>query len=204
MSNQRQRVFIWAGCGLIAIWGLAYVGYSLSKNFKMTSEKVDAYVKTVDLGKLSATERARRLKRLAEMLNQLSLEERGRMQSGQLTKNWFMQMTDAEKGEFIEATLPTGFKQMLTSFEKIPEDKRRKLVDDVLKRMREDRTGTTSGNASGTNRPPQITPELEAKVRMIGLKSFYSDSSAQTKAELAPILEEIQRSMQNGRFNRGR
>ena len=32
----------------------------------------------------------------------------------------------------------------------------------------------------GTNRPPPISDELQAKVRTIGLKTFYSQSSAQT------------------------
>lgn len=196
-------MLVWAACGLVAIWVLAFVGYTVSKNFKMTAEKVRAYVAAVDLSRLSAAERASALKRLAEMLNRLSLEERRQLQRGRMIKSWFDQMTETEKGAFIEATLPTGFKQMLTSFEKMPEEKRRKLVDDALKRMREDASKGTTGNARGPGGAP-ISPELEAKVRVIGLKSFYSGTSAQTKAELAPVLEEMQRLMESGRFNRGR
>ena len=112
------------------------------------------------------------------------------------------------KAEFIEATMPSGFKQMITSFEQLPEDKRRRTVNDALKRLKEERdqfaAGQSDTNPDDPNAPPVLSPELEAKVRSIGLQAFYSQASAQSKAELAPLLEELQKSMQSGRAFRGR
>lgn len=188
---------------VIVIWAVALAGYFIAKSAKVTAEKVQAYVAAVDLSKLSAAERAEALRKLAEMLNRLSLEERREMRMGRTIGDWFAQMTEEEKAAFIEATMPTGFKQMIAAFEELPEEQRKRTVDRAMRRLREDQQQGAFGESNGTNAPP-LSPELEAKVRTIGLKSFYSESSAQTKAELAPLLEEIQRNMESGRPFRGR
>ncbi len=207
MLSQRQRSVVWAVVAILGIWIVAMAGYMIARNAKVTAEKVQAYVAAVDLSKLSASDRADALRKLAAMLNALSLEDRQRLRLERTAEAWFTQITEEEKGEFIEATMPTGFKQMLAAFEEQPEEKRRRTIDQSLKRLREmnveAQPGTTAG-ARGTNRPAALSPELEAKVRTIGLKSFYSQSSAQTKAELAPLLEEMQKAMESGRMMRGR
>jgi hypothetical protein len=206
MISQRQRAVIWAGIGLVAIWAAAFAGYSIFKSLKVTAEKVRAHMEATDLSKLSGEERARAIQRLADMLNKLSPEDRREMRLGRAAEAWFALMTEEEKGAFIEATMPTGFKQMITAFEEQPPERRKRAIDDALKRLREASSQMEAEQAvvgGGTNRPP-LSPELEAKVRSIGLKTFYGESSAQTKAELAPLMEEIQRSMESGRMMRGR
>jgi len=198
--SPRWRPVLFAGIALVAIWIVAVVGYTIGKNAKATPEKVKAYVESVDFSKLSAAERAKAIRKLADMLNKLSLEDRRRAGLERLTWIWLNAMKEEEKGTFLEATMPTGFKQMLTSFEQLPEEKRKKTVDDALRRLKEAQTqdpSTASNN--GTNGPPVLSKDLEAKVRSIGLQTFYSQSSAQTKAELAPVLEELQKVMESGR-----
>lgn len=199
--SPRWRPVLFAGIALVAIWIVAIVGYAIAKNAKATPEKVKAYVESVDLNKLSAAERAKAIRKLADMLNRLSLEDRRRARLERLTWNWFNEMTEEEKATFLAATMPTGFKQMLTAFEQLPEEKRKKTVDDALRRLKEAQTQdpALANTGSGTNGPPVLSKELEAKVRSIGLQTFYSQSSAQTKAELAPVLEELQKVMESGR-----
>ena len=206
MLSQRQRAVVWAAAAIVGIWILAAAGFWLSDSFKVTPARVRAYVDSVDLNKLSASARAKALRNLAEKINALSLEERQRMRLDRSAYRWFTQMTEEEKGTFIEATMPTGFKQMISAFEEMPEERRRRVIGEALKGLRLAQGPAPGGQdpmGQGTNAPP-ISEELQARVRTIGLKSFYSQSSAQTKAELAPVLEELQRAMESGRAFHGR
>ncbi len=203
MLAQRQRTVLYAGLALVAIWILALAGYFVAENSKMTAEKVRAYVASVDLSKLSAAERARAIQGLVDRLNALPYEERQRARLDRLGVRWFDQMTEQEKSDFIDKTLPTGFQQMIAAFEQMPEERRRKAIDDSLRRLRESQQQLQAGEVPsagtpGGPPPPAISPELQNKIRTIGLAAYFSHSSAQTKAELAPLLEELQLTMELG------
>jgi hypothetical protein len=203
MFKQWQRFLALATAAIVGIWLVAWAGHWYFESLKMTADKVQAYVESVDFSKLTGAARAKALKELQDKLNALSYAERQRLRGERLVKNWFAQMTEEEKTQFIQATLPAGFKQMISAFEQLPEDKRRKLIDDAMKHLREANNRAPAGGDAtkgGTNAPPPISSELEGKIRTIGLNSFYSQSSAQTKAELAPFLEELQRQMESGRL----
>ena len=208
MLTQWWRPVLLSGLAVLAIWTVAVAGYQLAKNSRISAEKVKAYVTSVDLSRLSGDARAKAIRKLADMLNALSLDERRKARLDRLTWGWLEQMSEDEKSVFIEATMPTGFKQMLEAFEQLPEDKRRKTIDDALRQLRDERNriqnSTGESPPEGTNAPPPLSPELQAQIRTIGLKTFYGQSSAQTKAELAPVLEEMQRVMESGRPFRGR
>jgi hypothetical protein len=204
MLNQRQRFLVSAVSAVVGIWVIAWAGQWYLGHIKMTAEKVRAYMSSVDFAHLTGAARTKALKELEDKLNALSYEERQKLRSEHMIGDWFAQMTEEEKEQFIEATMPTGIKQMLSSFEQLPEDKRRKMIDDALKNLHQQNQRMANGpdaSAPATNAPP-ISPELEAKIRTIGLNSFYSQSSAETKAELAPVLEELQRNMESGRMLR--
>ena len=184
---------------MIGVWVLALAGFAAAKNAKVTGEKVRAYLAKNDLAKLKGRDRAKALKQLADYLNQLPADERRTARMDREWDKWFKEMNDQEKGEFIEATLPSGVKQMLTAFEQLPPEKRAKAVSESVKRMREARD---RAQWEGRDAPPPLSEDLQKRVTAVGLGAFYSQSSAQTKAELAPLLEEIQRSMESGRMLR--
>ena len=93
---------------------------------------------------------------------------------------------------------------MLDAFEQMPVDKQQRAVDDALRQMKAAQDKMAAGGQSPSDPNSQaLSPELREKVTKLGLQSFYSQSSAQTKAEMAPLLEEMQRTMESGRMMRG-
>ena len=148
---------ILSGIAVLAIWVVAITGYSIAKNARVTADKVKAYAESVDLAKLSGDARAKALRKLADMLNALSLDERRKARLDRVSWQWLEAMTEEERAAFIDATMPTGFKQMLASFEQLPEAKRHKAVDDALRQLRETQVkmrGAAGDADTGTNGPP--------------------------------------------------
>lgn len=208
MTQRQKKVILIATGVFVAIWVVAITGFVIARNAKVTVEKVASTLQDTDLASLSAEDRAQRLKKLAAMLNALGYEDRRKARIDGEWNRLFKEMTDAEKVKFLEDTLPTGFKQMMTAFEQMPEDKRQRAIGDAVKRMKKAReeqgdfAPLDGGREKRGLRSAELTPELQEKVVKMGLNSFYKDSSAQTKAELAPFMEELQKTMENGRLFR--
>ena len=195
MNNRRFRPLIFAALALVAVWIIALIFFHLAARTKITAEKMEDYAASVDLTKLSGDARAKAINEFADMANLLSFEERQKWRRADLWRKWFAAMTDPEKLDFIDKTLPTGMKQMLDAYSNLPEDQRKRIVDNSLKRMEQDPNNADGG--FGKKGAPELSPELEQKVRDLGIKQLYLNSSPETKAELQPLLEQMQRQIQN-------
>lgn len=199
--SPRYKILVYGVVSFLTVWVIAFGAYQIAASRKVTAERVRSYAASIDLSRLSAEERAKAIAKLAAMLNALSYEERREARLNRTWEPWFAQMTDAEKAQFIELTMPTGFKQTIAAFEKLPDDKRQHAVDDALRNLREAQTQMKKNGAQNVStNTPALSEELQKQVAAIGFKTFYGSSSAQTKAELAPVMEEMQRMMENGQM----
>jgi len=209
MPNPRRRAIAWAAASLVVVWSLAGAGHQIARNSRATAENVAAVLHENNPEALAGESRSNTLNQLARQMASLPVEERRRARMDESWARWFLAMSDAEKKAFLDATLPSGVRQMIASFEALPEDKRRRAVNDAMRDLRRAREAEAAESGEGgvlqinTNRPPMLSEALQQQFVKSGLSGLFSNSTPQTLAELAPLLEEMQRLMESGRYFRG-
>jgi hypothetical protein len=206
--NPRRRLLFVSIAVLVVAWTVALCGFLWSRASKVTPERVAAYLRSLDWKSLSSAQRVAAIRKLADWLNKLSPDDRRRVRMDPRFRDLFRDFSMEDKEAFLEQTIPTGLNQMLAAFEQMPEERRRRAIGESIRRLREARDRGEGmegpGGGSGPGGPSDVSPELQEKVVKLGLKSFYENSSADLKVEVSPLLEEIQRSMENGRIFRPR
>jgi len=67
MINRRWGPVLLAALVVIGLWALVLTGYSIAKAHRVTVESVRAYIESVDLSRLSGADRAKAIRKLADM-----------------------------------------------------------------------------------------------------------------------------------------
>lgn len=185
--------------GLIAlalVWGIAWGLIRWAGSAVPTVEKVQTFIDTHSLKEISdSDERKKVIANLASLLNAMDPselrrmdEEREKNETGErIGRAFFQEMTPEEQRYFLELRVGKAFRQMMQSFNQMDREERRRIVERSLKQMQEGRGAQT--------RLEQVDPEIADKITQAGLEAYYEDASAETKLDLTPLLEEMQRSM---------
>lgn len=177
------------GVLLAAIWIAAGVVILVSRSARVTPESLAAYINAHPLENLSPAERAKVVSNVAGRLNKLNFDQRQQLRKTQIDRRLFEQMTPEEQRGFLDQTLPEGFRQLMIALNKMDPEKRGKIVRRALDDLEKE------------------TPEIDRRVdremvqKMIaqGMDSYYSEASADVKLDFAPVIEKLQRNIQNMR-----
>ena len=181
-----MRIEFWfkLAAALAVIWLVAALAIHFARAAQPTPDSVAAYLR-VSMGDRGLEERARRIARAADLLNRLSFEQRQQLRGQHAQDEFFRQLTPDEQGRFLDATLPTGFKQMMENFNKMDPAKRKQFVERALTEMKK---------REGQESPRGLDDANAQKIVNQGLRSFYNDASADVKLDLAPLIEQMQKS----------
>jgi hypothetical protein len=183
-----MKIWLKAGALILAVWIVAALVIHFAAASQPTAASVTAYAHSVDLASLQGDARARAIERMESMVNRITLDERQQLQSERVLWSFFNQLTPDEQDAYLDATLPTGFQQMMDAFNKMDPLKRKQMVSQALEQMKEHQ---------GDGPPPGAADsKIMQKVVDQGLKSFYKDADADVKLDLAPLVEQMQRNLQ--------
>jgi len=176
----------------VVVWIAVFAGIAWVRSLTPTPEKIQAYLtNSGDLSSLDARSRAKLIQRVADDLNRLDYRQQFGVRRGPTAFNqFFASLTPEERDRFLEKTLPRGYSQLMQAFNKMPPEQRKGIVERALSDL--DAAAARDGNPADR----ALSNEQAEKMISLGLDAFYSDASAETKMDLAPIVDRFQQIMQ--------
>jgi hypothetical protein len=175
---------------LLCIWAVAGGVIYWARSVKPTPESVMQYLEQHPLANASATDRERTIEQIAKQLNQLTYEQRREVRMSRKLDAYFRGLPIEDQTRFLDLTLPTGFKQMMDALNKMTPEKRKDFVNKALADMKKHENDDVD---------PEGRKQLDANGQKIidqGFRTFYSDASAETKMDVAPLIEQLQHNLQ--------
>lgn len=174
---------------LAAVWLVAGVIIYFAKSAKPTAQSIVSYIDAHSLTQAGADDRAKIIDAIAEQLNRLDYPERHELRRTRQLDGFYKEMTDSERSRFLDLTLPQGFRQMMQAFNKMEPQRRKRFVEKAMAELEE--------NGPNPEQDEKITTEEREKIIKEGLSAFYEEANAEVKLEFAPLIEQLQRALQN-------
>ncbi len=204
MFDSRNSLLLKAAISLLVLWAAVWGGIQFFGSMTPTPEKIAAYVEENPLAEIEDPDARREvIGRVAEMLNQLPAEEIGRLaREGDEEENerrfdprrgFFQAMNEEEQRFFMEKRIGKAFDQMMQAFNGMEREERKRVVERTLKQMRDD-----GNRRPGIDRLEDSDPEMAERIINEGLRAYYQEADADTKLDLAPVLEQMQLNLGGG------
>jgi hypothetical protein len=201
----RREVFIKAGLVLAIVWVCVWGVRTYAGSRKITAERVNREVAAANFTDWSAAttppdaaEAARRdkeLRKIAGLVNGLDFQEREKNRDNRSGEAFFRKLAPNEKSLFIDLTIMESMGRFMESLDAMKPEQRKKFVEQGLKEITEGRTEADMARAE------ELGSDLLDKISQEGMKAYFEKSSADTKLDLAPLMEAMNETMQGLRGN---
>lgn len=204
-SMNRRSVVIRAVAALAMVWLVVWGVRSLAGSRKITAERLNARIQQAGFADWSqqetppdAAEAGRRdaeMREIAGILNRLDFQEREKNRQNRTAEEFFRKLSRSEKNRFIDLTVMESMNRFMESLDAMPPEQRKKFVEQGLREIQEGRT------AEDMARARELGDDLLEKISQEGMRAYFEKSSADTKLDLAPLMEAINETMQGLRGN---
>jgi hypothetical protein len=139
--------------------------------------------------------REEEIRRISKMYNQLDFTEREKNRDSRSGEVFFKKLTPVEKNLFVQLTVVETMSRFMEALDQMPQDERKKFVEKGLKEIQDGRTEEEMERAG------EMDENLLTKISEEGMRAYFDKASADTKLDLAPLMEAMNEVMQGLRGN---
>jgi DNA-directed RNA polymerase specialized sigma24 family protein len=201
--NGKQAVILKGLVALALVWAVVFAVRSFASSKKVTAERLDREVRELDFADWSenpgsgaeAKRREEEIRRIADMVNRLDFNERQKNRQSRAGETFFRKLSPKEKNLFIDQTIVESMGRFMEALDQMPEEQRKKFVEQGLKEIQEGRT------EEEMKRAEEMDSDLLAKISQEGMRAYFDKASADTKLDLAPLMQAMNEVMQGLRGN---
>lgn len=188
---------------LALVWVVVFAVRSFAASKKITAESLNREVRELKFEDWSENpgagaavkEREKEVRRIADMVNRLDFAEREKNRKNRAGEDFFRKLSVKEKNLFIELTIMESMSKFMEALDQMPEEQRKSFVEKGLKEIQEGRT------TEEMERAREMDESLLTKISEEGMRAYFDKASADTKLDLAPLMEAMNEVMQGLRGN---
>jgi len=188
--NLKNILFV--SSSLVLIWAAVAAVLRATERHTSTPEKVNALMATapwLDGPPVSDEARTKYLNDIIANVNRLDFDQRRTMreEGRDVGQRFFDSLNKEERARFLEETVEQHFKSVMKAFNQMPREERQRLVKQSMADMNRNQP-----DGRNMDRLKRDDEEVFEKVVEKGLGAYYEDASAETKLDLAPLMEQMQ------------
>ncbi|QJE96117.1 hypothetical protein [Luteolibacter luteus] len=197
---RRNRVLLQSLLALALIWGLVAGIRALAGSKRITAEKVaseiaeagfedwSTYNEAPDVA--AAKRRDEKLREVAGLVNRLDFAEREKNRDDRATEAFFRKMSADEKRLFVDLTIKESMGRFMEAIDALPPEKRKEFVKKGLEEIESGKTADEMARAQ------ELGEDLLERIASEGMQAYFKNASADTKLDLAPLMESMNEVMQ--------
>lgn len=201
--SRKQAIILKAVAVLVLVWAVVFGVRSFASSKKITAKRLDREVRELALddwsenpgGGATAKKREKEIRRVADMVNRLDFQERQKNRDSRTGENFFRKLSTSEKNLFIDLTIVESMSRFMEALDQMPEEQRKSFVEKGLKEIQDGRT------EKEMERAKEMDDKLLSKISEQGMRAYFDKASADTKLDLAPLMEAMNEVMQGLRGN---
>ena len=190
---------------LALVWGVVWGVRTWAGSRKITADKVNHEMAEANFADWSeraneddlkeAERREKKIRDIADMTNRLDFQEREKNRENRSGEEFFRKLDEREKELFVDLTIMESMNRFMAALDELKPAERRRFVQQGLKEIEEGKTAEEMARAEamGKNLLDRISEE--------GMRAYFEKASADTKLDLAPLMEAMNEVMQGMRGN---